>query len=262
MDEGSHMLVCAMDGKLSYGGGFTSTERYLKIEPFTQARLVVMLAADDMAHADELLREIRAQKLSQPLSFPDLFQRLGDARTAVINRLASAGLPPGLDLARFYAEGRKLLSPAAYETIFDRLDKFRLRCDLLVVGFDSIDLPHIVSVGEDPPQEHDREAFCAIGSGRYLADSILSAYDHMINAGWRETAYRVRAAKRAAERTQGVGRMTFMIALSLDGQRFFPGGDLDALIDDYGLLPPPKQWPEIRDKLVPLIPKGEPALRW
>jgi len=228
-----------------------------------------MLAASDLAHADALLLEIRESILNieieainagakpydgpeivGPIAFTNLMLLLGEARAALIRRLASdTCLPPGLSLDRFYTEGRKLLSTQAYYDVWTRLSDFRLQCDLLIVGFDKYATPHIVTVGEEPPVQHDRAVFQAIGSGSDIAHSILSAYDHTGTEDWKETAYQVLAAKRAAERADGVGPHTLLFVVTLDGVQLLDPTKIRALMTHYGLLPPAREWPTIRAEL-------------
>jgi hypothetical protein len=260
------VIACCMDAELSRG--FTSSGPHLKWERLS-AKLAAMLAAEDLAHADALLNEIRERildterfsidagiepyggpEIARPMALADLMSLLSQARAALTERLASdTCLPPGLSLDRFYTEGRKILSPTAYHDVWSRLSDFYLQCDLLIVGFDRYTIPHILTVGEEPPVQHDRGRFQAIGSGADVAHSILSAYDHTGIEDWKETAYRVLAAKRAAERAEGVGAHTLLSVVSLGGVQLLDHKKLDDLMTHYGFLPPSHQWSEIQEKL-------------
>ena len=115
-----------------------------------------------------------------------------------------------------FLQSRLNLGDKTYETLLGRISSVKVGCDFLVCGFDQLDTPHIFSVSspsEDNPSfvtHYDDPGFAAIGSGGYIADSILYGTGQSFVQGLQDTIYNVCAAKFASESASDVGETTFL----------------------------------------------------
>jgi len=214
-------VVVAADTQVSRG--FTSSLSAFKLQ-ILSGRWLSIMAGNNLGHADRLVSAISSGlhraliNVSGVDEYPTVMQVLRTARADVALQVACEdALPPGMTLQEFYANGKANLPEGVSMSIWDTLNQSRPDCNLLVAGVDDLGRAHIATVGLDLPYDHDRLNFCAVGSGTAMALGILSAYDHSEHDMWQETVYRVWAAKKIAERAQGVGPETTMIVIDAEG---------------------------------------------
>jgi 20S proteasome alpha/beta subunit len=128
----------------------------------------------------------------------------------------------GLDLKDFIAS-REKLGDVMYQQLMADISRVQVGCDLLIVGHDHRGRPHILAVST-PTDDHpsfitDYPAFAAIGSGGYLADTILHSFSHYSRDNIEDTIYHVACAKFMAESASDVGPTTYLQVISPDGTR-------------------------------------------
>jgi len=250
--KGGDTIICATDTQFSRG--FTSSLLHLKTEQLMGTHWMVLLAADDLTHATDLIDELDRLFVEARLESKDTRDLavteavLAQSQRAVRLKYAERYLPPGFSLERFYSEGQTLLPDVTYQSIWRSLMR-PLACDLLVAGIDNVGYGAMLTVGEDYPTKRTREGFCSIGSGSGLALSILSSYDHALTSPWREAAYRVYAAKKASERAAGVGPWTVLERLTANGRDILSTDLLQTLVDRFGILPSTAGQAEIMKEL-------------
>jgi len=71
---------------------------------------------------------------------------------------------------------------------------------------------------------------------------------------WRETAYRIYAAKRASEKAEGVDQWTFMALLTGQGVHYLDPDAFRPFYNSYGALPPEAAWIGLSSQLRALDP--------
>jgi hypothetical protein len=139
--------------------------------------------------------------------------------------------PLGLDFAGFLSR-QQGMDPGEVTDITERLWYEELLVESLIVGVDTE--PHIYHVF-DPGQVvcRDRSAFWAIGSGRNQFEIPLmsSGYDSWWSLP--DTLLLMYSAKKNAERSPGVGRITDMFYIDADGFRLATQDSMSALDEHY-----------------------------
>ena len=133
-----------------------------------------------------------------------------------------------------------------FRSLCDRLEAIDPKCEFLVHGFDSFKRPHIFRVyGVGSDQVLDKPGFCAIGSGTWAADTILRYLGQSVEKTLEETIFNVCAAKFSAERSDGVGKHTYLFAKRFNSVMFsWNAGMMEEIR---------KAWDE---KCCPRVPEG------
>jgi hypothetical protein len=124
--------------------------------------------------------------------------------------------PMNLSYSEFL-ERSKDLPPDFVRTITNLLFDwdYELKTDFLILGIDAE--PHIYTVDQDGESKlHDLLGFAVIGSGYSLAFPELTKFPYEKGSiSWQMAMIRVYAAKKAAERMGGVGRLTNLAVLHM-----------------------------------------------
>ena len=128
----------------------------------------------------------------------------------------------GMDMETFCKSGKRRFTDAKFNKLFEQIDDVSIGCQFLVYGFDGKRNPHLFIVDE-PGKDgvHDKPGFCTIGSGCYAASGIMMALGQKVDCDLETTIFNVCAAKFAAEKTQGVGRETYLFAKRYGTNLFF-----------------------------------------
>lgn len=137
-----------------------------------------------------------------------------------------------------------------FEVIAEQIRKQEEGWNLLFLGFDEVERPHIFVVTEYGKIQYcDIEGFAVIGSGAWAAHNALSRFGFHRFLPRGHAAYELLAAKFAAESAEGVGENTaFMILKASDRLgRTVPGLNRDDIETTKG------EW-----KKIPTFPAGTP----
>jgi hypothetical protein len=115
-----------------------------------------------------------------------------------------------------YSEYRalKVTDRDLFEVIAEQIRKQEEGWNLLFLGFDDVDRPHLFVITEYGKIQYcDMEGFAVIGSGAWAAHNALSrfGFNRLLPRG--EAAYGLLAAKFAAESAEGVGENTMFMIL-------------------------------------------------
>lgn len=209
-------LVTASDTMVS-GGIIAADSVTVKLEPFHNDWFA-MMSADDLTQCIPIIEKAEEY-------FTGRANKLGTAR-AVFKRACSQHLVEmqeaaalsryGLTMKEFLRTGKKRLSEKMFESIRRKIEETKASCTFLVAGFDSLKRPHIFEVSEDKDggitdHVYDKPGFCAIGSGKYIAETILYSLGQTTDRTFYETIFNVCAAKFMAEKASDVGKVTYVL---------------------------------------------------
>jgi hypothetical protein len=208
-------LVTASDQMVS--GGIISADRVMvKLQPFHK-EWFTMMSADDLTQCTPIIEKAREY-------FTGRANRLATAR-AVFKRAYSQHLVGmredaalsgyGLSMKEFLKDGRKKLSERMYESIRKQIEEVKVGCTFLIAGFDLFGLPHIFEISENKDggvtdHVYDNIGFAAIGSGKYIAETILYSLGQTTRRDFHQTIFNVCAAKFMAEKASDVGKPTWV----------------------------------------------------
>jgi hypothetical protein len=194
------------------GATISSDMTCVKTEPF-HANWTAMIAGDDLTQCAPIIEKakeyFRGRNNSLPVArsvFKRAFQR------HVVEMREDAVLSGyGMTMEDFRKNGKRRFTDRRYESICERMEAIDPKCEFLVHGFDSFKRPHIFRVdGVGSDGVHDKPGFCAIGSGKWAADTILFYLGQSVDRTLEETLFNVCCAKFAAERSFGVGHHTYL----------------------------------------------------
>jgi len=114
-----------------------------------------------------------------------------------------------MDMDTFKKSGKRRFTETQFNSLSDEIRKVEGVWHFLACGFDSKKNPHLFTV-EEPGKDavYDSLGFCAIGSGRYAAESLLFQLQQNAVCTIPKTLINLLCAKFAAEKV-GVGRNTY-----------------------------------------------------
>lgn len=208
-------LVTASDQMVS--GAIISADRVMvKLQPFHKDWFT-MMSADDLTQCAPIIekaREYFTGRANKMATARAVFKRAYSQH--LVDMREDAGLSGyGLSMKEFRKDGRKKLSERMYESIRKQMEEVRAGCTFLVAGFDLFGLPHIFEVSENKDggvtdHVYDNVGLCAIGSGQYIAETILHSLGQTYHLDFHQTIFNVCAAKFMAEKASGVGKATWV----------------------------------------------------
>lgn len=250
-------LVTASDTMV--GGAIISADSVtVKLEPFHKDWFA-MMSADDLTQCIPIIERAgeyftgRANKLRTARA---VFK--GAYSQHRVEMCEDAGLSAyGLSMKAFLKDGRKKLSDRMYESIRKRMEEVKVGCTFLVAGFDSSGRPHIFEVSESKnggiaDHVYDKPGFCAIGSGSYIAETILYSLGQSTDRTFCETIFNVCAAKFMAEKASDVGKATYLLCKKQGSSAFaYAYGIIEAMRrawDEHGC-------PRVPERIVETIEK-------
>jgi hypothetical protein len=229
----SPYLIMVSDTLLSMGA--TSSEalkaRYLS---YTWS---VMLAGDDIAYAEDVITRARNNlKERSTTSLSDVVISITKAYKSVrIEQIEEQFLGSyNMDLSEFLAKGPDYPTPTRRQSLLDEIEKFDLGCEFLVAGFSSpTSGPYvfqIVNPGRYVP--HSLVGYWAIGSGNINAITYLARRNQGTHSGFERSLYNAIAAKKLAEKAEGVGTKTTVYVLKRGENKveFLKKGIIDAIV--------------------------------
>jgi len=226
-EDGEPRAVVATDRMVTAGDFLEFEHSGSKMVQLTP-KAAVMVAGNTLdgmrlvndAAADDLPEHIAAIAVA-------LGERYAAARTW---RAAQTVLNPhGLSLESFHGMHRAL-NEQVVMLLENQLSQFNLGVELLLAGVDESGA-HIHTNGNPGGgnTNHDPIGWAAIGIGAPHVLSTMAGYVHSATADYKQTLFRVYAAKRGAEVAPGVGRDTEMAVISRDGLKRLSNDDLDRL---------------------------------
>lgn len=226
-DHGEPRAIVATDRMVTAGDFLEFEHSGSKMVQLTE-KAAVMVAGSTL-DGMRLVKEAAAEELPEQISAiaVALGQRYGAAR---MWRAQQAVLSPhGLSLDSFHGMHRGL-NEQVVMLLENQLSQFNLGVELLLAGVDESGA-HIHTNGNPGGGDtnHDPIGWAAIGIGAPHVLSTMAGYVHSANADYKQTLFRVYAAKRGAEVAPGVGRETEMAVIDADGLKRLSNDDLDRL---------------------------------
>jgi 20S proteasome alpha/beta subunit len=208
-----NQIVTASDMKVSVG--HTSSDVVmLKIQPLSDRWHVMISGKISQTYPLVEAMKERVRKIPQP-SVKDMRKIVSDEYAAYGRQLATDKVlsPYGLSMAEFMQK-RNDLGDLVFQQLMGEIARVQVGCDLIVLGHDQLSTPRILVVS-NPTEDHpsfvtDMPHFAAIGSGGYLADTVLHYFQHYSGETIPETIYQVASAKFMAESAQDVGKVSIV----------------------------------------------------
>ena len=123
-----------------------------------------------------------------------------------------------------FLNSRKKIGDSLFERTCGELSRIEVQCDLLMCGFDE-DEAHIFCISNpttDNPSfitDYDFPGFAAIGTGSYLAESTMYAFQQTNVTDLNRAIYHATTAKFIAEAASDVGESTILLVLEGGGYR-------------------------------------------
>ena len=225
------IIVTVSDTMVSTG--VTSADRMVnKSEPFHK-EWSAMMSADDLTQCIPIID--KAKKY-----FSNRANTLAVARASfkaayrqhLIEMKEDAVLSGyGLTMKTFLALGKRRFTEYKFNDLCARMEKVNPNCQFIVHGFDADKRPHIFCVhGDGTDGVYDKPGFCVIGSGGPVADGMLYYLNQSSNDFVVDTIYNCCVAKFMAERSDGVGKFTYLNAKQQGKQHFHYKGSMVAEI--------------------------------
>jgi hypothetical protein len=217
-------LVIATDMKITTG--YTSGDMQMIKFRSIHSRWIIMFAGKiSMRH--ELLQGIaRRVDMGREYTGDSMGEICKDAFVEYQRKLSEEKIlsPFGMTLDQFISS-RNSIGDSLYERTWGDISRVRVDIDLLVVGYHGADqpFPYILQVStptEDNPSFVTRcdSGFGAVGTGAYLAESVLYSLGQMVAAPLSITVYNLAAAKFTSESASDVGRKTVLGLFKPDGR--------------------------------------------
>jgi hypothetical protein len=118
-----------------------------------------------------------------------------------------------MDMDEFKKSGKRRFTETQFNSLSDEIRKVEGVWHFLACGFDSKKKPHLFTV-EEPGKDavYDSIGFCAIGSGKYAAESLLFQLQQSAICAVPKTLINLLCAKFAAEKV-GAGRNTYVFIM-------------------------------------------------
>lgn len=222
----SRTIVTVSDRMAVWGQGETTADNVLlKLVRVHHPNWIAMIAGDDITIGVENVIRHAADTLlayERPPSTLEVQAALIGAWRDEQNRVGQTMVlnPFRLTVEQFVRDGRQIFGGAKFSELATDLSiASKLKCQLLVCGFDENKMPALLVCDDDfGCRDYSRGGYVAIGSGQSQAFNSLSfhEYDTMCDLG--QAIYRVCAAKFMAEKSVGVGRETVVMCLREDGK--------------------------------------------
>jgi 20S proteasome alpha/beta subunit len=226
-DDGEPRAIVATDRMVTAGDFLEFEHSGSKMVQLTD-KAAVMVAGNTL-DGMRLVNEAAADDLPEHIVAiaTTLGERYGAAR---LERAEQAALTPhGLSLDSFHGMHRGL-NEQVVMLLENQLSQFNLGVELLLAGVDDSGA-HIYTNGNPGGgnTNHDPIGWAAIGIGAPHVLSTMAGYVHSATADYKQTLFRVYAAKRGAEVAPGVGRETEMAVISNEGLERLSSDDLERL---------------------------------
>jgi hypothetical protein len=260
--EDKEYIVTVSDTKLTTGF-YSSDMATLKLRHLTK-RWKCLISGKFAQHRP-LLDRIRSL-LAKPdaASYADMAKACTDAFIGENKRLAEESILAqyGMTMEDFI-KSRDSLGDALYERLWGEIGRIKLGCDLLVCGFDNAKSAHIF-IASNPSDDNpsfvtdcDFPGFAAIGTGSYLAESVLhGAGQNSVNR-LSLTIYNTATAKFLSESATDVGEQTYIYVFDESGNPVDLDENLDSSLRDTWLrYGQPKTSEEMYVQIREALPKN------
>jgi hypothetical protein len=220
------------------------------------AKAAVMVAGNTL-DGMRLVNEAAADDLPEHIAAiaESLGARYGAARMWRAEQTVLS--PHGLSLESFHGMHRGL-NEQVVMLLENQLAQFHLGMELLLAGVD--DSGAHIYTNSNPGggnTNHDPIGWAAIGIGAPHVLSTMAGYVHSAKTDYKQTLFRVYAAKRGAEVAPGVGRETEMAVINNEGVKRLSNDDIEQLalmFDEFRSITSA----ELHKQLDAFRPKGGP----
>jgi hypothetical protein len=226
-------LVLVSDSKVAFGD-YSADDAVLKNTPFLYPWLL-LFAGDDISYAKPIMSRANARaseiqkKEKRQLPGSEVAEILQEEMEVERSRIIEASVLAryGFTAETFRINGKTLCAETLYNDLIYKISQIGLSLQFLLCGIPmGKDEAEIWMVSPDePPQNFDRLAFWAIGSGANAAISSLSHSIHYHQGGrFSDTSrvlYLVLAAKFMAETAKDVGKGTFVVTVDHENKMKF-----------------------------------------
>ena len=217
--------IATISDTMISGGTISADASTLKYEQF-HPDWIAMMAADDITQCLPIIAKASdyfANRKNTLAVARAAFKRA--FRKHLIEMREDAVLGQyGMTLDEFLRCGKRRFTATKFDSLCERLEAIDPKCEFIVHGFDFQGKPHIFhvhSLGSD--SVWDKPGFCAIGSGKWAAETMLFSLNQSIDCSLSETIYNICAAKFMAEKSDGVGEYSALYARR-QGSSFFSHG--------------------------------------
>lgn len=212
-------IILASDQMIS-AGDYSGDRLALKIGAI-HADWAMVFACEDISHYGPISHEVYfALKGKEIATFDEVSEMLVKAYRKQFRVKADAFLSRfGLDLDSFKKEGRSIFGETRFDRYIDDIERLDVGCDFLVAGFGQGSMPHIFEV-RNPGAVFDCHpmAFSAIGSGEFIASSVLHSHSLNVSTLFEHALYYICEAKFMAEIAEGVGDTTTVVVLKRNAE--------------------------------------------
>jgi len=226
-------LIMVSDTLLSMG--ITSADT-LKARALT-SNWSVMLAGEDVTYAEDVIEQARKNIKSRGVSsqIDAVWSMVNAYKSIRIEQIEQRYLSSyNITVAEFLAKNPDFPTPTKRQSLLDDIDKFDLGCEFLVSGFPPTGsnpcIFQITNPGRYVPQS--LQGYWAIGSGDANAITYLARRNQSDLRPFASSLYNAIAAKKLAEKAQGIGPDTIVYIMKHGGTQveFLTTSQVDAII--------------------------------
>jgi hypothetical protein len=182
-----------------------------KMEPFADDWLA-MMAADDVTQCVPIIERAATYFHKRANSLQVARSCLKRAYQKQLSELAADMVLGrfGLDMEGFLKSRSRRFTDKTSDLLIAQMREIKVDWQFLAFGFDSDKTPHLFTV-EEPGIDsvYDKPGFCAVGSGRYAADTLLFYLEQNPKCSLHHTLINVLFAKFMAEKA-GAGTNTYI----------------------------------------------------
>jgi hypothetical protein len=176
-----------------------------------------MVAADDVTEAEPITEKVKQRMTQERRSIAQMESLFKDAYVSERQSRAESQILGvyGLTMDRFVSKGYKEMGGRVFYELCTQIQKVRLSCQFLIVGFDDKYKPQL-SVIDDTgiASRFTKIGFAAIGCGAPNALGNLYLHEYQKRFSPDLAVYLVSEAKFMAESAPGVGKKTTIIKMN------------------------------------------------
>jgi hypothetical protein len=187
----------------------------VKIESFAKS-WEAMMASDDLTQCQPIIERAAKYFRNRANTLQVARSCLKRAYQQHLTELVAdrvLGRFGSLSMDAFLKSKSKRFTESVSQSLMSQIQQVTADWQFLAAGFDAKKKPHLFTV-EEPGTDavYDGIGFCAIGSGRYAAESLLFQLQQSAICTMPKTLINLLCAKFAAEKV-GAGRNTYMLIL-------------------------------------------------
>jgi hypothetical protein len=216
--DSGRSIVAVSDRKRSKES-YSNDMMGIKIRDLTKD-WAVMLASDNASEIPPIIEAVKAELGGGTCSCVRVAEVFTEVLQEHINTCAtnSVLVPFGISMSDFLKEGRRIFTDQEHEKIVSKISNLRINSDFLVFGFDGDGRSHILVIsdqGQGGFEIGNYDSLAMIGSGCFMAESILFFHGYRDVDDVYEAIYLLCHAKFMAESADGVGRSTMVLLKQL-----------------------------------------------